>query len=434
MEPRLPYPKAVKQFPEVRQSLLSSFDDCPLSTKFSIEHRRGWSFHYQARGEMFHRFAARALTTMAQLGEDQIPVAEALAILHEVLRQEDIDRRCPHCESTRIRKGVGKGGIRRCLDCDKSFETDLISVPTGSINELYWVVKKWAHDNAFDVQQLVDVEKQLKTTISYPNPHGGEVTRTITGRLDALMIEGMFDEKAIVLDWKDMWRLPPETEVGHGGYFQQRFYAYLIFMNYPTIESVTLREFYVRFSEPRVATVSREYDLEQIEQELVAKMLLFDRTVEEGLWIAAPGHHCSYCPMPQHCPIHPEARGAGRITSPEEAATVAAQFVVAQALVNQYRGQLGPWCERNGSVPIRDAKGKRAIGYRPVSRTIKPTPEQIDQAEREKGSPLASIEIRAMYREVPGTRLTVFVPDPVEEQAEDDNLVSQLEASLGGES
>jgi hypothetical protein len=52
--------------------------------------------------------------------------------------------------------------------------------------------------------------------------------------LDALMLEGTYDEHAIVLDWKDMWKLPPETEVGFGGYFQQRFYAYLIFANYPT--------------------------------------------------------------------------------------------------------------------------------------------------------------------------------------------------------
>jgi hypothetical protein len=96
---RFPTRRRCKLFPEVRQSLLSSFDNCSLATKFDFQYRHGWSHPYQARGEMFHRFASRALSTMATLGEDTIPVDAALEILHEVLRQDDVDRECPHCGS-----------------------------------------------------------------------------------------------------------------------------------------------------------------------------------------------------------------------------------------------------------------------------------------------------------------------------------------------
>lgn len=432
MEPQaVPYPKAVAQFPSVRQSLASSFNDCSLATKFSTEYRSGWSFPYQARGEMFHRFAARALTWMAQVSDDgRIPVGEALEILKEVLLQQDIDRSCPNCGSMRIRKGITKRGMRYCLGCRKQFETNMIRVPLDMVEQLYWVVKKWAHDNWFATENLVAVEQKLKAHIYYPNPTGGSVGREITGTADALLIEGDYDDHATVLDWKDMWRLPPITEIGHGGYFQQRFYAYLIFVNYPTVMRVTLREFYVRFSEPREATLDRELHMEEIGNELSALIQEFDRTVEERLWNPSPGHHCGYCPAPQRCTIFPEARGSGRITSVEEASQAAAEFVVASAIVKQLREAIGPWCEMHGDVPVRDAKGLRVLGYEEVNRTTKPTPEQIEQAEREKGGPLTSKEIERMFVTRQGTKLTVHVPKPKLVTEEDDELIAALQASV----
>jgi hypothetical protein len=429
--PAPPYPKALRLFPTVRQSLLSSFDACSLSTKFDFQYRHGWSYSYQARGELFHRFASKALATMAMQREDSIPVDAALEILYEVLRQDDVDRECPHCGSTHIRKGATKRGMRFCLHCRRRFETNFIRVPADMVAELYWVVKKWAHDNAFDVDNLVDVEQRLSAKVRYPDGHGGWVERIITGQLDALLIEGTYDDHGIVLDWKDMWKLPPQTEVGHGGYFQQRFYAYLIFANYPTVKTVTLREFYVRYSEPREATLHKELDAPEIEREISALLEQFDRCVEESLWVPSPGAHCTYCPMPQKCPIHPEARGSGRITSPEEAAQTAAEFVVASAIVKQKREQLGPWVEMNGPVPVRDAKGRRVVGYQEYETTIKPSLEEIANAEALKGSPLTQQEIARLHRKRTGTKLTTFVPRPKgDEEPDDADLIQKLQASV----
>jgi hypothetical protein len=426
-----PFPKALRLFPEVRQSLMASFDNCALATKFDIQFRHGWSHSYQARGEMFHRFASRALRTMARQMEDTIPVDAALEILHEVLRQEDVDRECPRCGSGRIRKGVTKRGMRYCLSCRRQFETEFIRVPSDMVAELYWVVKKWAHDNSFDVKNLVDVEKRLTARVAYTDPTTGlKVWRTITGKPDALLVEGAFDEHAVVLDWKDMWRLPAETEIGFGGYFQQRWYAFLIFVNYPSVERVTLREFYVRKSVPREATLTKAVVFDDIAAELGALLYQFDRCVEENLWVPSPGYHCGYCPMPQRCPIHPEARGSGRITTPEEAMQAAAEFVVGQAIVNQKRQQLAPWCEMNGPVPVRDAKGRRVVGFRDTAKTYRPKQKEIDEQERLLGRQLTSGELKAMERVVPGTELTTFVPNPNLEAEEDDALIAALQASV----
>src|SRR6202012_5726323 len=99
---------------------------------------------------------------------------------------------------------------------------------------------------------------KLEATIKYADHNGELRERVITGTLDCLLFEP--PDGAVVLDWKDTWALPPmpkEAEaqgfddeelkgLSYHGYFQQRWYAYLVLRNYPRIERVTLREFYHR--------------------------------------------------------------------------------------------------------------------------------------------------------------------------------------------
>lgn len=426
----VPYPRPLRQFPALRQSLLSNFDNCSLATKFEFTYRHNWHFFYQARGEMFHRFASKALVQMTQLGEQRIPVDAALAILHECLRQDDVDRWCPHCGQGRVRKGITRKGMRYCLACRQQFPTRIITVPMDQIAELYWVVKKWAKDTAFTTENLVDVEKRLEAMVRYPHPDGGWVTRKITGQMDALFVEGARDERAVVLDWKDMWKLPPPTEIGSSGYFQQRFYAYLIFENYPSIEEIVLREFYVRFSQPREAVLRKEYVYDDIREEIQGLVERFDRTVENNEWIASPGAHCGFCAAPQKCTIFPEARGAGRITNPDEAMLVAQQFVVAQAIVKQQRQQLEAWTRMHGPIPVKDAKGQRVVGFQEYERTVRPTEKEIVELTRSLNRVPTEREIQALEKKHPATKLTTFVPDAVLEDDDDEQMILALQESV----
>jgi hypothetical protein len=438
---------AVERFPTIRQSLLSSFDNCSLTSRFDAEYRRGWSTPWQARGQMFHRFAAEALREMARLNEDEIPVDAALEILRDVLRQDKADRTCPKCQTDDIKPGIElETGMRECGN-GHLFETELVNVPLAMVKDLYWIVIKWAHDNSFDIGALADVEQRLQATVAYPHPHGGYVRRVLTGQLDSLLVEGPDLSHAIVLDWKDTWGLPAEHDPGEdddvsfGGYFQQRFYAWLVMANYPSVEKVTLREYYVRFSAPREASLTRE-ELPELERELGALAERFDRLWDEYLRMPeeerskkspfrpTPGKHCNWCIRPAACPIPAFARLDGRIVDEHAAEQFARQVLVAESVLKQGRAALRAYAEVRGPIPIHDAKGARAMGFRESVRVERPSLEDIAAAEQQKGGPLNSVEVRALYKTRRSTRFTSFVPKGVDEGAAEAELQAQLEASI----
>jgi hypothetical protein len=323
--------------------------------------------------------------------------------------------------------GPLRDGYRECGN-GHVFETEIVNLPLREVSDLYWIVKKWAKDNAFDINNLVDVEKRLNGVIQYPDGEGGWVKRVLTGQLDALLVEGLEDEHAIVIDWKDTWGMPGPTEVSFEGYFQQRFYAWLVMVNYPTIQQVTLREFYVRYSEPREATLTRTA-FEDVQMELSALVERFDRSVHNGEYVPTPGKHCSYCPRPTLCPIPKHVRGAGKIENAEDAEKAARRLVVARSIIGQETDALAGWATLNGPIPMRDAKGYRVMGHRPIKTTVRPTREQLLEAAREAGS-LDAVDLDALYVERAGTRFEPHVPKPERETDEDADMIEQLKAAV----
>lgn len=416
-EAAVPYPKALERYPVIRQSTLSTYDSCALSAKFEADYRAGWSTHPQARGSVFHRVAAECMKAMHSQNETTIPVDAALAILHEQLRQDDVDRVCPACASRKIRPGI-KDGMRTCEACKHRFPTQLMNLPMREVKDLYWVVIKFAHENAWDIGNLVDVEHRLSAKVAYPNPAGGVVERVVTGQLDAVFLEA--DDHAVVVDYKDTWALPTPTEVSFEGYFQQRCYALLLFANYRTLERVTLREFYVRFSEPRETTIWRE-QLDSVEQEFSALVERFDRSVHDNAYTPTPGNHCSWCMRASACPILPEARAEGRIRTAAEAERMARQLVVADAVSGQARGALRAYAAVKGPIPIKDAKGKRVLGFRETERVERPTQEKLEAAIREAGG-AEGLRMSELFRRHKSSKFEQHVPG--REQLSDDDVVT----------
>ena len=402
----IPYPNAVAKFPKIRQSYLSTFEQCSLLSRFDAEYRNGWSGHPQGRGTIFHRFAAKALEQMAALGETQIETDVALAILRECLRLHDVP------------------------------PEDVVNIPFSQIKDLRWVVVKWATDNEFDIEFLADVEQRIDAEIGYENPKGGLVPRVITGALDALFIPE--PDWAVVLDWKDSWALPPATDLSNGGYFQQRFYAYLVMRRYQSIERVSLREHYVRYSESREATVFRS-ELPDIEEELSALVERWDRTWEHGKWpledgehpylfTPSPGAHCAFCPRPGSCPIFPAARVEGAITDEETAERWANEQIVAKSAVNQRDKALKAWAGARGPIPVKHAKDpNRVLGYRESKRTKRPTQEQLESALAEQG---ADLRIEDLYEVSTTSRFDQHSRQNSQEVPDDADLMNALEESL----
>lgn len=430
-----PYPTALERFPRLRQSVLSDADNCMLTSHLSLEHERGWSSSPAARGQIVHRTIARCLADLLGFGQaegkagyaepdTQVPVDVALEALEDIARQAEVP-----------------------LLSEDGMGDEVVGLPIRELAEARITVKTWAHYQAFSLRDFAGVERRLEATMHYPGVGGEAVERTITGKLDLLLLAGTH---ATVVDWKDTWGIPGERlrkrdgmivggraerdparpmgaeaeaeatdrpNVSEEGYFQQRFYALLVFRNYPRVQTVTLREFYLRYASgavldaknrpinpTREATIDRT-ELPELEREMAALVERFDRSrqaYEDALaagdpekrarrfFKPTPGSHCSYCSDADGCPIYPKARQVGRIGDQEEAELYGARLQVSRAVSAQIAKALRAWANVHGPVKIKDAKRPRVYGPVVRSRTIKPSVEAVEAARR-RGTPLAEL-------------------------------------------
>jgi hypothetical protein len=375
-------------FPTLRQSLLASFDDCRLKTRWDIE---GVEFDSpaQARGHLFHRFAAEVMRTLWRTGNTSMPTEEAMAVLYEVIAQRDVPDRDVVWLPAKERRI-----LRRCVialvhdygtDRPREFEmTRLIAVEGTSVeggDPLRIPLEYPASEvcpacggsgTVFLDQETLSGLAECETCDETGwMQTGGMIERIATGRPDAVL--AVPPDGLEILDWKTDRQPPPKGEendehrddaehVSYGGYFQQRTYGVGALRRWPHVKWVRLREFYVLAGEARWATIHREH-MEHIERELAAEVELLDRALMGGhrseIWSPSPGHHCRYCPRSGQCPIPREERGEGAIgDSAAVAARYGAQAVVAQQVYKDRIASLKPYVNEFGPVDVRHAKGR----------------------------------------------------------------------------
>lgn len=343
--------KVLATWPVLRQSVVSKFDDCALSAYFEMRSAQGWTTHPAARGTLFHRFAAECLRWMKAQDSEAIPVGLALATLEEVLEQRGIP------------------------------PEERVRVPLREIPNLRMAATKFAKDNEFTIRNVIDVERRLSAPLKYTDDDGVIRERTLTGQLDVLVVDHRYDNGVVVIDWKDTWGLPPERAenaedpgLSYHGFFQQRFYAWLVMRNYPQIDRVVLREFYPRRSKARPAAVGRD-KLEQIEEDLANIVLELDRCLASGKprklkphmvapWNPSPGKHCHYCVAKHRCPIESDAHEGIIVRNAEEAERAVAELAVAEAVRKGHREALRPWVEDHGPVEARHSKARYVFGLK----------------------------------------------------------------------
>jgi hypothetical protein len=380
----------LRLFPSLRQSLLSKFDDCPLSALLDLKYANGWSTHPQARGTVFHLYAAKVMQTLREEKSQTIPVQLAEQIMVEACRQET-------------------DHLGEPID-----PRDIVRVPLRQMPELRMAARKFAKDNEFSSHRIIDIEKRLSAVVTYSHPDGGFVERELTGRIDALLYEEPVADQitgevitppgAIVIDWKDTWALPPEPKerdpgdyvgeddelrgLSYHGYFQQRFYGWLVMKNYPSVQRVTLREFYARKTKARKATLTRDR-LPEVEEELSILAQAFDFAIAQGepawpfgvtwedgerildiesmgRWKPQPGRHCGFCVGARQCPVDEDVRieAGGAFTSWPRALKAAAELQVVERARKVLIDALKGFVETQGApVPVKSSKGRRVVGW-----------------------------------------------------------------------
>lgn len=369
------------KWPALRQSLLGKFDDCELASLFSMRYENGWSTHPQARGTIYHRVCAECLREMQRQDSESVPVAVALAILEEKLRQHGVP------------------------------PEDRVRVPLRELPVLEMAVAKFASDNSFNIRNLIDVERRLSCTLRYARPETGEVVeRLITGQLDALIARP--PDEAIVIDWKDTWALPPQHEedadddgagLSYHGYFQQQLYGILVMRNYESINAVVLREFYGRRTKARSARITRQ-DLAKVEQRVAVLVESMDLALaagppprlrledleRHGHWKPSPGKHCFWCAKAALCPIDDDYKD-GAIRTPEDAERAAGTRQKVRSIDKRVTERCKSWVDLHGPIPVKRAKGRLVLGYRKIKgglRFEEFVPEASDRpANREAYNP-----------------------------------------------
>jgi hypothetical protein len=369
-EKPLPLDLVVERWPRIRQSTLAKFDDCALGAYFEMKYTGWWSNDPAASGTMFHRFCAECLRAMREADSQFIEVGVALGILEDVLEQRNVE---PH---------------------------ERLRIPLREVRNLRWMARKFAKDNTFSIRHVVDVEHRLEAPIEYRDDDGELRSRVLTGQMDALIADPRREDEAIILDWKSGWGLPPRRHeddedpgLSYHGFFQQRFYGWLVMKSYPHLKAVTLREFYTRRTEARPARVTRD-SMPEIEEDLARIVLELDRCLASGPpkklrlpqaapWMPSPGKHCSYCVGAAKCPIESSARERYSVTSRKDAERMVAELEVAESVRKSHREALRQYVDIHGPVGARWSKGRRAFGYKtqkggkPVLKFF--TPEGVDR-------------------------------------------------------
>lgn len=331
--------------PKLRQSLISQFNSCPRSARFTLESPHPYSAGLPASGTLWHRAAAECLRVMRERREEQLETDVALTIFDEIAQQHEI----PPGE-------------------------DPNHVPMDRIEDMRRLIYNWARYNTFSVTRIVAIERRIEHVIEVPGPGGEIVEVMVTGQPDLLAADP--PEGAIFLDWKTghapppVRRKDPHPEYGDRissfGYAQQTIYGWLILMEYPAIHKVTAREFYVRKNEARAATIYRQ-QMERIEAVLRATLANILHAAAEGprspRWVAQPGAHCSFCLRPADCPIPAKERREGAPTNLDEALHLARAWFVSGKTREETGKGVKTWVDKHGPLVWDYGKKRLVVGW-----------------------------------------------------------------------
>jgi len=166
----VPYPTALRHYPRIRQSTLNGFSACHLYSGFELSmaipkpgtpglQTSGYSTAAQARGRLMHSTIARALKHMVAERQESIPPSIIIDLWDEEIRQAGV----PVAET--------------------------FALPAHEDIFARQMLRKWARENAFSIDEIYGVEVRLEAPLVYPDGAGGLVERIVTGQLDLLLVD-----------------------------------------------------------------------------------------------------------------------------------------------------------------------------------------------------------------------------------------------------
>jgi hypothetical protein len=317
-----------------RQSRAKSYVICARRAVLDSEWSGGLVGASAELGSAFHAVAAEILRTLRKQGEPQMSTQECVEIMREVYTAGPWVL------------GPGDGSA-------SSTGYDMLVQMTLTFAHVKW-----------DVPLRAQIEKRLSHEILCPDG----VLRLATGTPDLVIAQ---PPNALILgDHKTGIARPPSPDVipedepirglkymsGEAD-FQLVYYGLLALKEWPSAQTITLREWNWRWGGPaREATMTRA-DLEHAEPYLGDLLAKMDRglTEGEGSDYARPraGAHCATrCPVSRSCQIPAERRGLGALDSPEAASAEGERWFLFGTLRKQFGATLKAYVEATGE-PIK---------------------------------------------------------------------------------
>lgn len=322
-----------------RQSLIATFDSCPLRARFNLEDVRRTPSPIAARGTLIHRFVHKAVKKMHASGERFYPVDMGMDLMTQVLCQHDVPSK---------------------------------EVVPLTMEQMKWarvIAVKWCENVRLDARRMLAAEERFFADLVLPT--GEKVV--ITGQLDLLLADP--PDGLIVTDYKSGYKRPgtprnmekAERE-GTGltalGWAQWLIYCYLMFENFPSIHRVIFKEEHLLWGESRQARMER-WEMERLKDVLGVQVALLHQAIQEGptsaRWVPTAGPHCALCSNPRACPILEDEHL--EIETPEGRQRVAQEWVVAGETKDRRRAILDGIVEVYGPQEVLHSEGRRVVGW-----------------------------------------------------------------------
>jgi hypothetical protein len=234
------------------------------------------------------------------------------------------------------------------------------------------VLVKFRDNHEFDPNTIVGTELEIKLDSDF-NPIDAD-TESQNGNDDQVAYKGTLDlvqlhslTEAEITDWKTYF------SVVEANSFQSKQYILLLFCLNPSLQRIKFVLQFVRYGASRSVEYTRA-DVPMLKQivererkrqhELHSLALAHPEAIK-----AAPGRHCTWCPLVfNSCPL--AGRNQYQHKTPQE---LLGYVIWLRETLNKNTEVLKHWGNERGCIQYRDGNGKvYTAGYSPISKTEYP--------------------------------------------------------------
>ena len=207
--------------------------------------------------------------------------------------------------------------------------------------------------DTFDPWRIVSVEKQYSTV--FWEATRSEGPHVITCCID-FITAGKDETSLVVWDWKSGWKRWTNTLARTA--FQTHFYSFVLFKEFPQVETIHFWYDNTRYESRAYAKITREFDYHNY-QARIAETIRLKMSGSKEAWPLP--EKCAWCPA---CLICPHAIEAARDFQVNPVGHLQ-QYRVLKSAVKKMKTTMTAYCKETGNTLWADGK---PFGLKPIAK------------------------------------------------------------------